>query len=92
MPIAIYLTLAHNQGVNNQTRMDIMIQGLNPRYRKYIQIKQPRTYHDATKALLLKDSVALPSTKTDKKLLEVLKKTTELMMNKGRQEHPRQGG
>ena len=38
-------------------KLQIMIQGLNDFYKKYIELKQPKTYGAATKALLLKESV-----------------------------------
>jgi len=44
-PIATYLArvekLSQNLNVADQTRLDIMIAGLDPHYRKFIQLKQP---------------------------------------------------
>eukprot|EP00111_Clytia_hemisphaerica_P019036 TCONS_00056267-protein len=52
--------LSQNLQVADQTKLDIMIAGLDIPYRNYIQMKQPRTYSDATHALLLKESVNPP--------------------------------
>ena len=63
-PISVYLgrleTLAQNLNVPDQTRLDIMIAGLDTGYRNYIQMRQPATYSDATHALLLKESINPP--------------------------------
>lgn len=52
--------LSHNLEVADQTKLDIMIAGLDLPYRNYIQMKQPKSYSDATHALLLKESISPP--------------------------------
>jgi len=52
--------LSQNLNFADQTRLDIMIAGLDPQYRKFIQQKQPATYSDAAHTLLLKEAVSPP--------------------------------
>uniref|UniRef100_A0A7M5UZW9 CCHC-type domain-containing protein n=1 Tax=Clytia hemisphaerica TaxID=252671 RepID=A0A7M5UZW9_9CNID len=63
-PISTYLSrlekLAQNLNVPDQTKLDIMIAGLDSGYRNYLQMKQPETYREATHALLLKEAVDPP--------------------------------
>ena len=63
-PISTYLSrlerLSQNLNVPDQTRLDIMIAGLDSGYRNFIQMKQPETYREATHALLLKEAVDPP--------------------------------
>jgi len=59
-PIARVEKLSQNLNFADQTRLDIMIAGLDPQYRKFIQQKQPATYSDAAHALLLKEAVSPP--------------------------------
>ena len=68
--------LAQNLNVTDQTRLDIMIAGLDKRYREWIQLKQPNTYSDAAHALLLKESVSPP--KSDDVLKHVLETVQEV--------------
>lgn len=49
--------LSQNLNIPDQSKLDIMIAGLNDGYRKYIQMRQPETYREATHSLLLKEAV-----------------------------------
>lgn len=85
-PISTYLARLekHSQNLNvtDQTKLDIMIAGLDPKYRQYIQMKQPRTYSDATHALLLKESVSPP--KSDDIIRHVLETVQSIKENQNR--------
>ena len=63
-PISTYLErvekLAQNLDIEDQSKLDIMISGLDKRYRTYIQMKQPENYSAATRALLLKEAINPP--------------------------------
>jgi len=70
--------LSQNINVADETRLDIMIAGLDPKYRQYIQMKQPQTYSDATHALLLKEAISPPpSDDAMRQLLETVKTIKE---------------
>lgn len=64
-PSSTYLTklekLSQNLEVDNQTKIYIMIAGLDKPYQTFIQLKQPENYSTATKALLLKKAIAYPT-------------------------------
>ena len=70
--------LSQHLDVANQTKLDIMIAGLDPQYRRFIQMEQPATYEDATRKLLLKESISPPE---DKKLLENVLETIQTIKN-----------
>lgn len=63
-PISTYLErvekLAQNLDIEDQSKLDIMISGLDKKYRTYIQMKQPENYSAATRALLLKEAINPP--------------------------------
>ena len=82
-PIAVYLAkvekLAQNLAVPDQTKIDLMIAGLDQGYRQYIQMKQPTTFREASHALLLKESISPPE-ETDV-LKSVLETVTAIKNN-----------
>ena len=53
-------TLAQNLAISDQVKLDIMVNGLDHSYRTFVQMRQPKTYAQATHHLLLKESISPP--------------------------------
>ena len=78
--------LSRHLNITNETQLDIMIAGLNPKYRQYIQMKIPKTYS----ALLLKEAVSPPE--LDDVMRHVLETVQSIKENQDRKpdNHTRQ--
>ena len=79
--------ITSNLKIDDKMKLQIMIQGLNDFYKKYIKLKQPKTYGAATKALLLKESVTTPEESGTMKA--VLAKLNELTTKPKEETRPR---
>ena len=72
--------LTTNLKVDDKMKLQIMIQGLNDSYKRYIKMKQPKTYGAATRMLQLKEAVSPPEESNAMKT--VLSKLDELTIKK----------